>query len=222
MRLRYSYKHGAFAEAMGDLYRPVAEAGSAAITEAATGAKIEGRDAIDRAGFSKRWQNAFRAIVYPGRGKVSANAAALIYHKIPYAEIFESGGTIRGKPRLWLPISTPGKRIPAIRRSPERFRKSIGPLTYVERQGKPPLLVAPAMLGPAQAKKARPQPSVRALRRGAAGFHGARGRPTVERMVPVFVGKRSVDIPKKFALLKIIDRWADRLADLYVKHLRVE
>ena len=195
MRLRYSYKHGAFAEAMGDLYRPVAEAGSAAITEAATGAKIEGRDAIDRAGFSKRWQNAFRAIVYPGRGKVSANAAALIYHKIPYA---------------------------AIRRSPERFRKSIGPLTYVERQGKPPLLVAPAMLGPAQAKKARPQPSVRALRRGAAGFHGARGRPTVERMVPVFVGKRSVDIPKKFALLKIIDRWADRLADLYVKHLRVE
>ncbi len=223
LRYRYIAKEGEFDEAMRELYSPIAVAGSAAIAEASSDIKAEGRAAIARAGFSKRWENAFRAIEYPGGGKVSANAAAFIYHKIPYAEIFESGGTIRGKPLLWIPLSTSTERLGGKHISPKSFNKSIGPLTFLPgKRGRPPLLAAPAMLGPAEAKKARPSPSIRSFRRGAIGSHGKRGPRTVLRMIPLFIGKRSVDMPKKFALLKIIERHAGRLADLYVKHLKVE
>ena len=220
--LPYAASKGEFSKAMRELYRPIAKAASAAITEAAADIKTQGRASIARAGFSKRWENAFRINVYPTRGRVSVDAAALAYHRIPYAEIFESGGTIRGKPRLWIPLTAPGKKVQKARGSPERFRKEIGPLTYIDRRGKPPLLVAPAMLGKAQANKRRPHASVRALKRGAAGSQGKRGPRTVLRTVPIFVGKESVDIPKKFALLKIVDRHAGRLAELFVKHLKVE
>jgi hypothetical protein len=222
LRLLYSASKGEFEKAMRELYKPIAEAASAAITEASADIKTQGRASIGRAGFSKRWQNAFRVNVYPGRGKVSADAAALAFHKIPYAEVFESGATIRGKPRLWLPLTAPGKKVQKARGSPERFRKEIGPLTYVDRRGKPPLLVAPAMLGKAQANKAHPHASVRALKRGAAGFQGARGPRTVLRTVPIFVGVPRVDISKKFAVRKVIERAANRLAELYVKHLKTE
>ncbi len=220
LRFRYEGDRGAFDEAFRGMLRPIAVAGSAAIAEASSDIKVEGRRSIARAGFSRRWQNAFRAIEYPGRGRVSANAAALIFHKIPYAEIFESGGTIRGKPLLWLPLPGRPKKLGGQRLTPQVFKAQIGPLTYVQRRGaKPPLLIAPAVISRSRAAARNPDVSASALRRGARNSGGA---GSVTRGVPIFVGVPRVDIPKKFDLLKIIERHAGRLASLYVKHLKAE
>ena len=217
--LLYAASKGEFSKAMRELYRPMAVAASAAITEAAAGIKTESRASIARAGFTKRWENAFRVNVYPTRGQVSVDAAALAFHKIPYAEVFESGATIRGKPLLWLPLPGRPKKLARKRLTPEVFKKQIGPLSYVDRRGKPPLLVAPAALSRAQASKRHPKVTAAALRRGASGTAGSR---STVRGVPIFVGVPRVDIPKKFGLLKVIKRGADRLAALYLKHLKTE
>ena len=217
---KYSATKGEFAKAMGEIYRPIARATSAAIAEASADIKTQGRASIAKAGFSKRWQNAFRVIEYPSGGKVSADAAALAFHRIPYAEIFESGGTIRGKPLLWLPLPGRPKKLAGQRLTPKVFKAQIGPLTYVARRGvKPPLLMAPAVLSRSQASRRRAKVSAAALRRGARGSAGSR---SIVRGVPIFVGLPRVDMPKKFALLKIIDRAAGRLAELYVKHMKAD
>jgi hypothetical protein len=68
-------------------------------------AKRDGRASIAAGGFGPKWQNALRANVYP-RGGDSIRAAAVIYHKVPYAIAFEEGAIIQGKPLLWLPLPT--------------------------------------------------------------------------------------------------------------------
>ncbi|TIV93594.1 MAG: hypothetical protein E5V74_24880, partial [Mesorhizobium sp.] len=100
-RFRYSYQQGEFAAAMAAIKDPVGAAGTAAITEAGNLAKAAGRRDIAAAGFSVRWQNALRLNIYP-KGRASIDAAALIFHKIPYAGVFENDTLISGKPNLWL------------------------------------------------------------------------------------------------------------------------
>ena len=207
---------GEGAEALRKLWRPVARAATAAMDEAAASIKGEARADIARAGFSKRWQNALRVKRFPEGASVSIGAAAFTWHKMPYATIFAEGGTIRGKPLLWVPLENTPKRIARRRMTPERFERAIGPLTYIGRRGRPPLLAARAALSASQARKDRPKVSLAALRRGAAGGTGR----TVMRTVPLFVGLDAVKIGKKFQILKIVERAAGRLAALYVKHFR--
>jgi Family of unknown function (DUF6441) len=94
------------------------------------------------AGFSRKWQNALQAKVYPP-GRDSTGAAALIYHKVPYAQVFEEGAGIHGKPLLWLPLPNApfgagGRRVPAA-----KFQQQVGmPLYTTRRPGKPPMLGA--------------------------------------------------------------------------------
>ena len=215
-KLAYRAAKGEFDEAIRELQRPMAEAAMAAITEAGATIKTQARADIARAGFSKRWQNALRVDTFPRRGQVSINAAAFIFHKIPYAEVFESGATIRGKPRLWIPLEGTPKKLARERMTAKRFTERIGPLTFIDRGGKPPLLAARAALSRAQARKAKPKVSLAALRRGAAGTNTGR---TVVRTVPLFVGVRGIVIPKKFSVRKIIDKGVSRLAALYVKKI---
>jgi len=85
LRLVYSAVKGEWAEAMRQKYLPVAMAATQAVGDVALQVKTQGRSAIAAAGFSRRWQNALRVNVYPEKGRVSVDAAAFIYHKIPYA-----------------------------------------------------------------------------------------------------------------------------------------
>ena len=139
MRLTYSYKQGEFAEAIAEISKPIAKAATAAMRDTADLAKQRGRASIAGAGFSARWQNALRAQVYP-KNRDSIGPAALVWHKIPYAGVFENGAVIQGKPRLWLPIEANlpvgarGKRV-----TPKTFP---GQLRLVLRAGGNPLLVA--------------------------------------------------------------------------------
>src|SRR5262245_58496711 len=90
--------------------RPVATAAVAALREAAADAVQEGRSNIAGAGrFGPTWQQGLQYRSFDTRegGEPSLQGRALIFHKFGIAGIFEHGGTIQGKPLLWLP-TTPG------------------------------------------------------------------------------------------------------------------
>jgi hypothetical protein len=212
MRLTLSAIAGGFLRAMTEGERPIAKAATAAVREAAELAKSGGRTSIAAAGFSRKWQNALRANVYP-RGRESMRAAALIYHKVPYAEVFEHGSVIHGKPLLWLalpnaPFGAGGRRIP-----PSKFRQQVGtPLYTIRQPGKPPMLGANVRMTKARSGKAI---SLAALRRG----RNPGGKGSVQ-LVPLYVGIDVASIGKRFAILAAIQRAAARLPELYLKNFR--
>lgn len=216
MRLFFSAVRGELEKAINDIQRPIAEAATAAVRDAAEQGKTEGRANIAAAGFSKKWQSALRADLYP-KGRVSMRPAALLRHKIPYATVFEDGATITGKPLLWLPLPTVPVGVTA-----KNYRKKVGePLFTIRRPGKPPLLAARVRLTDKRAAKGL---SLSALRRGAnikIGKDGKvrRGLGTL-RAVPLFVGVPAVKIGKKFNLRAIFARAAAQLGNFYVKNLK--
>jgi hypothetical protein len=146
---------------------------------------------MSAAGFSRKFQSALRFKVYP-KGKTSASPAALIYSKIDYAGVFEKGGTVAGKPLLWLPLPDAprgrgGKKIPA-----GEYRKFVGwPLYSIKRPGKTPLLGANIR----QTSKRSKGISLSMLKRGR--NPGGRG---VERLVPLYFGVPRIQIEKKFSV----------------------
>lgn len=207
-RFRYQKKDGEFAAAFASMKDPIAFAGTAAISEAGDIVKRQGRADIAAAGFSRRWQNALRVNVYPRR-KLSMNAAALIFHNIQYAGVFEEGATITGKPRLWLPLPSAPKRVGRQKMTPALYIKSIGPLVSIERPGKPPLLAGKIATNRRGSKTGKV--SLSALKRGGAGAPST--------LVPLFVGIDRVNIRDRFSIREITERAAARLGDLYLKHL---
>ncbi|TIN41402.1 MAG: hypothetical protein E5Y10_22945 [Mesorhizobium sp.] len=209
-RFRYQRKEGEFALAMAAIKDPIAFAGTAAISEAGDIVKRQGRQDIAAAGFSKRWQNALRVNVYPRR-KLSMNAAALIFHNIRYAGIFEEGAVISGKPRLWLPLPSAPKRAGRQKMTPALYVKTIGPLFSIERPGKPPLLAGKIATNRRGSKTGKV--SLSALKRGGAGAPST--------LVPLFVGIDRVNIRDRFSIRQITERAAARLGALYLKHLKV-
>lgn len=213
LKLAFRAVRGEFAQAMGEIYEPIAKAGTLAIREAADTIKQEARADIASAGFGKRWQNTLRVDAYPRGGTVSANAAAFIHHKIPYAGVFEEGATIRGKPRLWIPMSHAPKKIGRQRMSARNFSNSVGRLQLIQRGNRPPVLAAKMAVSKTAAKKGGPyKVTLAALRKG------ANGQGTI-RQVPLFVGVNSITIRKRFSIYQIIDRAAARLPELYLKNL---
>jgi hypothetical protein len=212
VRLTLSAVAGGFFRALTEGEKPMARAATSAVREASELAKAEGRASIAAAGFSRKWQNALRANVYP-RGRDSMRAAALIYHKVPYAQVFEQGAIIHGKPYLWLPLpnapfGSGGKRIP-----PSKFRELVGsPLYTIQRPGKPPMLGANVRM---TNKRAGKSISLSLLRRG----RNPGGRGTV-RLVPLYVGVDVANMVKRFAIIDAIERAAARLPELYLKHFR--
>jgi hypothetical protein len=199
------------ARVIAESERPMARAATAAVREASDLAKRDGRASIAAGGFGPKWQNALRANVYP-RGRDSIRAAAVVYHKVPYAIAFEEGAIIQGKPLLWLPLPTVpigrgGRPIPA-----SKFRQQVGmPLYTIRRPGKPPMLGAHIRASGGRSV------SLTALRRGRGP--GAKG---TLRLVPLYVGVEAVKMPKRFAIREAIRRAADRLPELYLKHFRDE
>jgi len=212
-RFRYERKNGEFQAAMIGMKDPIAVAGTGAITEAGDIIKREGRSDIAAAGFSKKWQNALRVNVYPKR-KYSIDAAALIYHKIVYAGVFEEGATIGGKPFLWLPLRDAPMGRGGRRIKPSDYRAKVGhPLYSIKREGKPPLLGAYIRTTDTRAKGI----SLSQLKRGR--NPNGRGR---EVLVPLYIGVPRVDIKQKFHIRDIVARVSGQLGALYLKNLKVD
>jgi hypothetical protein len=212
LKLLFRAVKGEFEQALREKYRPLAEAGQETIQEIADQIKIAARQDIASAGFSKRWQNALRADVYP-KGKVSLNAAALIYHKIPYADVFESGATIKGKPQLWLPLKSTPKKVGRYRMTPARYAQAIGPLALVRTPGRKPLLFGKMSVSKGQAQSGNyGSVTLAKLRNGAA-------RNGIIRAVPLFVGVDSVKLRDRFSINEIVDRQVSRMGEVFVRKL---
>jgi hypothetical protein len=200
---------GQFERKTRAIYRPIATAGTAAIKDAANQIKKEGRANIGAAGFSRRWQNALRVDVFPRVG-VSADAALLARHRIPYAGVFERGAQIRGKPLLWIPLSGTPAKLGGKRFSPRVYRQMIGPLrAFTSRRGTP-------LLGGPLTGRPGARITANALRRGARGERGRSGL----RIIPLFFGIPAVNIRARFGLNAVFARAAAGLAAAYLRHLR--
>jgi len=200
MRVVYSYNKGQFKQAIADIQQPIASAATRAMIQTADLAKAAGRASIAAAGFSSKWQNALRANVFP-REKESISVAAQIYHKIPYSEIFETGGTIAGSPLLWLPIEANLPIQSGGRRwTPKDFAAKVGPLRMITRPGKPPLLIA--------------QVAARKGKRVRGAFVKQQ-----TKSLPVFVGVPLVSIGKKFDVTAAVRGAAERFPALYQQNM---
>jgi hypothetical protein len=214
MSLRFSFSD--FDEDQGILngyFDPIKEAATNAMRGMSEVAKNAGRAEIARAGFGKKWQNALRAENYPKR-QFSANAAAWLYHRIPYAGVFEQGAQIRGKPYLWLPLSSTPKLGQNKRLTPRSFQAAYATKLVPMKNAAKPILGAPMSVTKAAARKGPPYKITKAaLRRGAT----AQG---VIRTVPVFVGVDTVSIRKRFDLARVFSAAADRLPALYLDNLK--
>lgn len=202
-QVKYGYVQGSFRRMFEADYQQMAKAATAAVTRATGEAKTAGRASIQEAGFSAKWQNALQAKVYP-EGGVSLNAAGLVYHKISYAGIFQEGGTIAGRPLLWLPIEAnlPGGE----KWTPARFVQSIGPLRSVRNARGRPLLVGQVGIGSTGAVLPR-----------------QRGRSMVrsrQAWLPVFVGIDVVEIAKRFHVTEAVEAANARLPAYYEANLK--
>jgi len=206
---------GDFGEAFNNYFDPIRRAATLAMRDMAELAKTRGRANIAAAGFGTGWQNALRAEVYPERG-FSADAAAWIYHRIRYANVFQEGATIRGRPKMWVPLSTtPRLRNKYVKLTPRSFEAEIAKLTPM-RMGRKTFLGAPVTVTRAAARKGPPYKITKAgLRRGASD-------QGITRNVPLFVGVDTVNIRKRFDLRSAIQSAADQLPQLYLRNLEVE
>lgn len=111
----------------------VINAAHVAARQAAQEILVEGRADISQAGkFGARWTEGLQAAEDFGPD----SSLVTIFHTVPYWRIFEVGGTIRGKPLLWIPLSfsdAVGKNA-----------RDYGPLFRVDRKSGAPLLLSKA------------------------------------------------------------------------------
>jgi len=202
--------------AINDMIDPVAKAATKAVYTAGRNTQARGRHAIGASGLTTKWENALRLRVYPV-GKDSVNPAAFIYHKIPFAGVFETGATIHGNPLLWLPLATtPKTGIGKGHTTPKLLQSKGIHLFTINRSGKPPLLAAdiPAFNPHARRKE---RMSLYKVRAALLGKKSAQGKAV--RAVPLFIGKPSITIPKKFDIAAITASERDRLGQYYVVNL---
>lgn len=202
---------GAIERAMQRNVEVMAKAATGAMTQAATNIKRDGRADIVSGGFSKRFANSFRANVYPKSG-ASVGAAALIFDSVKYFDIFETGGTVHGKPMLWLPLPSAPKRIGRQRMTAQLYIKNIGPLFTINRPGKAPLLAANIGVSARTGKVGKITNAK--LRRGASG--GAK------QAIPLFVGVDDVSLKKRFNLRRITAAHAAKLGAYFAENLKDE
>jgi hypothetical protein len=209
MRVKYDYRPGAFKEAFTAPYVLMAQAAQQAVAQAGDEVKTAARANIASAGLGQGFVKALRVDIYP-RGRNSLNASAHIYHRIPYAGVFEEGETIRGRPRLWIPLKSAPLRMGRKRMTPQDYMAHVGPLQFFQPPGGKPLLFAKM-----KAKKAGTKVTLSKLR----AARTATGRGTTVS-VPIFVGVDAVSIRKRLDIGSIVARASSRLAQLYSQAFR--
>ena len=169
---------------------PISTAAWLALKDVGTQVDIGGRTAIKAGGFGPKWQSAWKSKVYPAN-KPSIDAALYTRHKVPYAGIFETGGTIKGNPLMWLPT----KNVPVLpgrlrKMTPARFARTIGPLSGPRR-------TAGSNRGPI--------------------LFGA--LPGSKKKVPMFIGIRTAFQKKRFNVGAAVTRAARTFDRYYTRRL---
>lgn len=210
--------HAAQSKNTPSMFLQIAEAATDAIHDAGDLLKSEGRANIAAAGFSRKWQNAWRVNYYPKGSTVSIDAAAFAFHKIPYSVVFEEGATIRAKAGLlWLPLPTVPKKGQK-RATARQISQSGVKLFTVKRAGKKPLLMAKVRaLGELNGTAAI---SLGKLKQGSRKNAKKVTKTGTLTSVPLFVGVASVRIRKRFKLSTVAESVRARLGGLYFAHVK--
>ena len=208
MNLKFNVPPGQWIKAT-DLYQALmAKALTGAMRDVGKLGRERGRQAITAAGFSNKFAN---SLVAKLPAKDTLAPTAYIHTTINYADVFETGAVIVGKPYLWLPLPTvpagPGRP----HMTPKQYVENVGPLVTMHRAGKPPMLGARVAIS-----APRPQPfgrfvSRRILRRGIS----MRGATQPTQVIPLFVGVPAVNIPKKFDVHAAVVDAFGHLDDFY-------
>jgi hypothetical protein len=211
MRIVTKAEQGQWLKATTEYERIMSKAATLAMREVGRDAVAKGRASIAAGGFSTRFQRTLRAINKPPSGFV-LNPSVYVHSTVNYADIFESGKTIVGNPFLWLPLPSVPRAAHREHMTPREYVKNIGPLISLKRPlGAQPILAAVIRRGP----KAQPFGSFATrsqLRRG----QGGRGETQI---IPLFVGVRSVTIPKKFDVHAAAEQAFDQLEKFYKENL---
>lgn len=204
-----------------DKQRVISHAATLGLREVAEDVKRSGRAAIARAGFSAKWEAAFRVDIYPKRGE-SIDAAAFVHHNIPYAGVFETGASISGHPYLWIPLPNAPKKIGGQKFTPKLYTQLIGKLIFIRRAGGRPLLAGRVNT------RSRGKVTVAQLRRGerdarrssATSAFGGNTSRLVTTIVPLFVGVTAIRIKGRFGLEAIFEQARSSLAAAYFRNLK--
>jgi hypothetical protein len=208
----FDFEPQAFARASAAIRERIAVAATLAVRDAGRAAQTAGRADILAAGLGNRFAAALRLRLFPER-KASINAAAYLYSKIPYAGVFESGATIRGNPRLWLPTNNVPIRRGGHRMTPQFYARNIGRLISVNVAGRPPMLMG---VVPESAVKRAAGGPLKLSRRRSPGFASRRARFV---RVPMFIGVNQVQIKKRLRIADIAARERARLPEYYRRHI---
>lgn len=203
-------------------------AATKAMRDASDALKKQGRANIRAGGLGAKWANAWRVNTYPAKG-YSLDPATYGHHNIPYATIFQTGGTIHAKKGLlWLPLPT----VPKVGKRIARPRDLTGvKLFSVNNPGQKPLLVAkirnagvtrnsrirgtvslPALRAGTNAEKIRTTSRLKAKGRGGVKASNATARVVT---VPLFIGVPSVTLRKRFDLAQVARTVAAQIPTFY-------
>lgn len=223
MKLEYQHSKEEWRAAAIAIRGTIAGATRAAFQDLAKQVQQQGRAEIARSGLPPRFVRGFRTYVFPRRivPGATTDIAMRGQHSISYANIFERGGRISGKPLLWLPLPTAPKKINGKPTTAGAFVREVGPLHSINRPGKAPLLAGYAMNAPrgrsvTVAQLRAGQRNTR-RRQARAAFGGRLGKRPVS--VPLFVGVSAVKIRDRLDVSRVYDQAQRDLPGLYVKRL---
>jgi hypothetical protein len=210
MKISFDYSPGQFTAAQLIAVEKIKHASMAAVEQAGKLAEAAGRAAIAGGMSSAKWQNSLHAKFYPNDG---LSPASVLTEKIPYWDIFETGGTITGHPLLWLPLNDAPRLRGGGIMTPGEFTRKVGVLYTIKRPGKPPLLAA--VIRETGTRHAKKGVSLSQLRRGR--NPGGQGKV---RLVPLYVGVPSVKEPQLFDVTSAVKAAASAevLAELYLEN----
>lgn len=201
---------GQFDTVLHGVTEPIAVAGTAAMDDIAGEIKTRGRQDILAGGLGGKWANALRVLRFPKRG-ISLQAAVFAFHKIGYADVFEKGLRIAGKPMLWIPLATTAKKFGGKRLTPALIAARFGDLISINRPGHPPLLAA----------KVAGRISASSQQFGGGQINRAsRGGARNVSLQPLFVGVPAVKETQRTHLLKVFETAARSLATRFAANFR--
>jgi hypothetical protein len=212
MQVTFNMDPKQWQRATSEYERIITKAETLAIHDVGILARDGGRESIAAAGFSKRWQNSLQVRFTPKSG-YSFSPQANIHTTINFADVFETGKTIRGGPYLWLPLPNVPPIAGRPHMTPAQYVANIGPLVSMERPGKLPLLGAQVKTSFTGAFVRGRTPSRSVLKRGLASSRG------VSQTVPMFFAVPVVDIPKKWNVHAAIVEASKKLQERYIANL---
>jgi hypothetical protein len=211
LQLQSSMDPAQWAKANAEYARIIQKAEKGAIHDVGIAARDAVRKMVAEAGFGKKWSNSFRAKFGVNNGSLY-NPFALIFSTISYAGIFETGGTIAGKPFLWLPTDNVPPIAGRPHMTPKEYVQNVGPLVTMRLPGRVPMLGAQVRVRGALGRN-------QFIGRRARLRRGLSGRGDTTQTIPMFVGISAVTIPKKWDVHGTVAEEAKGINEAYEKNL---